>query len=239
MSTHPFTPFRIIMRMITPMVFSDFAPTLDGVLFEALSKRYPEQSDEQLRNTMLNHLAYHQDWGVYHASSAAIGIDDDNGLVASSYTRNDSLLNKLSTDLFSPNKRGGKYSKVNLSGGPTKQRLVSRPAYAVPYVAFDGFGDPWSIKTLLETYVLGIGYDAQNVQCGAFSGCEIIALTEDLSLMSAAKANRPLPTNSGALGEPAQVRLIPPYYYGAVVSGVTPPRVRAYHIHVLLQGAPL
>jgi hypothetical protein len=231
-----FSPFRLILRMMTPVVFSDFAPTLDGLLFEALSKRFPEKTDQELREELKQYLAFNEDLGVFHASSAMIGIDNEHGLVAKEYMRVDVLQNKLSDEMFSPKKRGGKYSKIVVAGGPTKKRLTSRPAYAAAYIAFDGLGDVSPIKALLETYVIGIGYDAQNINSGAFSECIEIVLESDLSLFSEQKASRPLPAESEASGMTAMVRLLPPYYYGNLHKGVSPARIRVYHIDSLLKG---
>ncbi|HHP5493099.1 TPA: hypothetical protein ACSCYS_003498 [Aeromonas veronii] len=234
-----FSNFRLILQMQTPVVFSDFAPTLDGLLFAAISKRYTDKNHAELHSLMREMLAYNDEWGVFHASSAAMGVSDERGLVAKEYVRADALLGKLTDELFTPRLWGGKYPKIKVFGGPTKQRLSSRPAYAVPYIAFDVRGDHVAIKTLLEYYLLGVGYDAQNIRSGAFSGCIVVPLDHDTSLVSNLKANRPLPAASGIDGVRAMVRLLPPYYFGSTQEGVVPARVRAYHINILMKGFPL
>lgn len=233
MHKEQFKPFTLVLKMKTPFMFTDFAPTLDGLLFEALSKRFPEQTDSMLCELLRDYLAFNEALGVYHASSAMLRVDNTQGLMTIDYARPDVMGNKMTDELFSPKIHNNAYVQVRKNGGATKTRMSKRPAYAVPYITFDAFGDANAVSALLDTYVMGIGYDAQNCNCGAFDIETIFYGETDLSLCRNGKANRPLPAHSGLAGETKKIRLLPPYYHGICQVGVTPARIRVDHIQNL------
>src|SRR5699024_785122 len=148
-------------------------------------------------------------------SAMWFGLTEDNGLVMNSYARVD-VINpeKMSSTMFNQRQRAGRYTKVQLLGGPTKTRLTMSPSYCAPYTIFYGHGDPWAIKQLIEFYVIGLGYDAQNVNMGAYSDIEVLPCQEDMSLVIDGAVNRSLPLDQagGYTGLNAQGRLLPPYY---------------------------
>lgn len=81
---------------------------------------------------------------------------------------------------------------------------------------------------------MGIGYDAQNSQQGAFNDVHITPLEEDSSLILSETANRPLPASSGISGLPGMSPLLPPYYSPAKEHVVAPQRVRSEMISKLI-----
>lgn len=230
-----FTPFRMVMTLRTQVVLTDFAPTLDAVLFEALKQQRPEQDTASLLDTMRQYLQFNEELGVFHASAMVFGLTPDQGLLASTYVRTDRHTpEKLSKDMILPNGRKDKYAKIYLDGGPTKRRLREMPAYSAPYAVFDAVGDAWAIKQLLEYYVLGLGYDALNCRMGAFHNIVIMPLETDTSLVLQGKANRPLPATAGIDGLPGVSPLTPPYYSKNKQSIVGPARVRSNMLNHLI-----
>ncbi len=231
-----FQAFRLALPLKTPVVLTDFAPTLDALVYEALSQRSPAASREELLQEMRTYLQFNEQYGVFHASAMRFGLTLQRGLTAATYVRTDRHTpEKLSSEMFAPNGARGKYTRLQLAGGPTKNRLREMPAYSAPYAVFDGFGNPYAIKSLLEFFVLGIGYDAQNRQMGAFDDVHIAPdLEEDSSLLLSDTANRPLPASSGVKGVPGLSPLLPPYYLPEKQSVVTPQRVRSELISNLI-----
>lgn len=230
-----FQAFRLTMLLQTPVVLTDFPPTLDALVYEALSQRFPDASTDELLNEMKSYLQFNEEYGVFHGSSMRFGLTMQHGLTTATYVRTDRHTpEKLSSDMFAPNGSRGKYVRLQLAGGPTKNRLREMPAYSAPYAIFDGFGDPVAIKALLEFFVMGIGYDAQNSQQGAFNDVHITPLEEDSSLILSDTANRPLPASSGISGLPGISPLLPPYYSPAKEHVVAPQRVRSEMISKLI-----
>ncbi|HDT5863354.1 TPA: hypothetical protein QHB43_003284 [Aeromonas hydrophila subsp. hydrophila] len=231
-----FQSFRMVMALRTPVVLTDFPPTLDALVYEALSQRSPASSRDDLLLELRDYLAFSEQFGVFHASAMRFGVTMDCGLMTGSYVRTDRHTDdKLSSAMFAPNGAKGRYARINLLGGPTKNRLREMPAYRAPFAFFDGHGDPWAIKGLLEFFVIGLGYDAQNSQMGAFGEIVIAPLSEDSSLLLQGKANRPLPAASGVEGIPGQSPLIPPYYLkNEKQTVVAPLRVRSEMLNTLI-----
>lgn len=230
-----FHPFRLTLPLKTPVVLTDFPPTLDALVYETLSQRNPTASEEDVRQEMREYLQFNEQYGVFHASSLRFGLTMQRGLAVASHVRTDRMTpEKLSSAMFAPNGARGKYRRLVLNGGPTKTRLRDMPAYRAPFAIFDGLGDPFAIKRLLEFFVIGVGYDAQNCQMGAFYEVHITPLEVDSSLILDDTANRPLPASSGVNGLPGASPLLPPYYSPIKLSVVAPQRVRSEMIHNLI-----
>lgn len=233
--THSHVAFRLALRLRSPVVLTDFAPTLDALIYEALSQQSPAASRQELLDEIQEYLSFHAELGVFHGSSMRFGLTPEHGLLAASYTRVDGMTDsKLNSAMIGPTGRNGRYSRIVLAGGPTKKRLRSMPAYTAPFAIFDGYGSPWRIKALLEFYVMGVGYDAQNVQMGAFDQVTVVLLDEDVSIMNSGAASRPLPASCGLTGEPGESPLQPPYYQKDKAKIVAPTKVRADMLEKLI-----
>lgn len=227
MNQPAFTPFRVLLRLLSPVVITEFSPTLDGILFEAVRQRSPMKSDQEVIEALKDILAFDDDYGVFHSSSLRFGVTPQQSLVAQSYCRTDYLHEgKRSSSMFSSNGAKGRYTSIVVAGGPTKKRMNVRPAYAAPFALFDVFGDAKAVAALLKNTFVGIGYDAQNAGMGHFDTetVEIIPLDEDVSLVESGQAKRPLPAGI-ACGLNVMANLIPPYYTGQRVACNAPERI--------------
>ena len=225
-------PCRILLRLMSPVVLSAMSPSLDGILFEALSQRAPGKSDEEILLKLKSVLAFNESLGVFHASSLQFGVSSRSGLIAQDYYRVDYLHEgKRTSEMFSPNGARDKYRNIIVAGGPTKKRLTGRPAYSAPYAVFDAMGDPRKISDLLKNTFVGVGYDAQNVGMGHFDtdSIEIIQLEEDVSLVEKGLAKRCLPEGYASGGEALTI-LVPPYYRGDAVACNAAKRVSIINI---------
>lgn len=230
-----FKPFRLILKMQTPVVLTAVAPTLDGVLFEAMSQRFCNDTPAQLVERMKDILAFHEAFQVFHASSMKFGVNGKCGLSAGTYCRADNVREKLVSSMFMPHGRNGTYPTVVLVGGPTKTRLTRRLSHQSSFVCFDALGDPKAIAALLEHTFVGIGYDAQNCGMGAFDHrqIEIVSLEQDESLICNGQAMRPLPADA-ASGIESELRLLPPYYLQTGrAKAVMPSRVQLQNIDLV------
>ncbi|WP_071603879.1 hypothetical protein [Dickeya sp. NCPPB 3274] len=229
-----FHPYRVIMKGISPVVISGLAPSLDGILYESLSQVLSTSKHEEIISKLKMILSFNQELNVFHASSLIFGFTAEVGISASTSVRCDNLNDeKLNSSMFIPNSRGGRFSRVLLTGGPTKKRLTSRPAYSAPFFVFDFMGDKNAVLKLVTMTHVGVGYDFFTAANGQFTDVSIIPLKEDLSISNNGFANRPVPELSGFKGLKGESPLTPPYY-GNKTNVVHPEPVRAQLITDLL-----
>jgi hypothetical protein len=213
--------------MLSPSVITELSPTLDGILFEALRQRAPLKTNAEILDTLKTIVAFNEALGVYHCSSLRFGVTPKESVVALNYCRTDYLHEgKRSSDMFAPNGVKGKYKQIVVAGGPTKKRMSIRPAYAAPFALFDVYGDANAIVDLLKNTFVGIGYDAQNAGMGHFDteSIEVTILPEDVSLVEAGQAKRPLPAGAAG-GLHIMANLRPPYYENHRVPCSAPERI--------------
>ncbi len=240
-SDRPHRPFRLIMQLRSPVVLTDFAPSLDGVLYSVLEAHLPN-ADCTERLALLDTLLTLHNAGVYHASSMRFGVsaayengrDLSRGISVAKYVRADSMArHKLKSEFYAPfgKRAASPYPTVQTAGGPYKNRLTERDAFAAPFVVFEGCGDGARIHYLLGHYLMGVGYDADNANAGAIGDIDLVPLETDVSLiLPDGRANRCLPAalaqTLGATGLSTRNRLCPPYYRGEKVPVIAPERVR-------------
>lgn len=228
-----FKPYRVILQLVSPVVITKFAPNLDGVLYAAISQCYPSKSHDDVLAHMNKVLLFNDDLGVFHSSCLQFGIDDQHGLVASSYNRTDYWPQaKLSSDMFLPHGIKGRYPNIVFAGGPTKKRMTRRPAYAAQFAVFDFVGDAQKVLNLLRMAHVGIGYDAMNVSMGEFNTktIEINELTSDKSIFDGNKPTRVIPYTADVSGNRDHSPLIPPYFeQHRAVDVLAPERIRIIH----------
>ncbi|MBZ7735739.1 hypothetical protein FML36_28060 [Klebsiella pneumoniae] len=230
-------PYRVIMSSLTPVVISGIAPSLDGILYEALSQVIPSNEPDTVLARLKEILLFNDELGVFHASSLRFGITPEQGIGATSSVRCDYLGDeKLSSAMFSPRSRAGKFTRVITTGGPTKKRMTTRPAYSAPYLTFDFVGDDESVEILLNHAHVGVGFDYFSAANGEFNNVMIIPLDCDTSISFEGMATRPVPVNKGLDGIRGVSPLVPPYFIGDKTSVVYPAPVRTQLISALLRG---
>ncbi|MEP9876212.1 hypothetical protein [Klebsiella sp. GW_Kp182] len=230
-------PYRVIMASLTPVVISGIAPSLDGILYEALSQAIPSNEPDTVLARLKGILLFNDELGVFHASSLRFGITPEQGIGAASSVRCDYLgYEKLSSTMFSPRSRGGKFTKVITTGGPTKRRMTTRPAYSAPYLTFDFVGDSEAVEILLNHAHVGVGYDYFTAGNGEFNNVIIIPLDSDMSISNEGMVTRPIPVNKGLNGIRGVSPLVPPYFIGEKTNVVYPAPVRTQLISALMRG---
>lgn len=219
--------YRVIMKGISPVVISGIAPSLDGILYEALSQVLATESSGIILTRLREILLFNEELGVFHASSLTFAITPEHGVNAVSSVRYDCLRDeKLSSSMFRPRVHGGKFTPLMLKGGPTKKRLTLRPAYAAPYYAFDFVGLREPVLRLLTMTFVGIGYDTFSAANGEFTDVRIIPLDNDHSIDSAGAATRPVPVTAGLQGLSGFSPLVPPYFSAEREAVIFPEPVR-------------
>ncbi|HID5691702.1 TPA: hypothetical protein ACXETQ_005520 [Klebsiella pneumoniae] len=232
-----FKPYRVIMSSLTPVVISGIAPSLDGILYEALSQAIPSNEPGVVLARLKEILLFNDELGVFHASSLRFGITPEQGIGATTSVRCDYLSpEKLSTAMFSPRIHRGVFTRVLLTGGPTKRRMTTRPAYSAPYLTFDFVGSSEAVEILLNHAHVGVGYDFYSAANGEFNNVTILPLDIDTSISNEGMALRPVPVNSGLNGIKGVSPLIPPYFVGEKLNIVHPAPVRTQLISSLLRG---
>lgn len=230
-------PYRVIMKALSPVVISGFAPSLDGILYEAVSQTIPGSDHDAVMARLKEILLFSDELGVFHASSLRFGITPEQGVGAATSVRCDYLgPEKLSSSMFSPREYGGKFTRVMLIGGPTKKRMTTRPAYSAPYLTFDFVGDAGAVEILLNHAHVGVGYDYFSAGNGQFNNVMIIPLDNDTSISSEGMATRPVPVDKGLEGLRGVSALVPPYFIGERVGVIYPEPVRIKQISTLLRG---
>lgn len=86
-----FKPYRVIMSSLTPVVISGIAPSLDGILYEALSQAIPSNEPGVVLARLKEILLFNDELGVFHASSLRFGITPEQGIGATTSVRCDYL----------------------------------------------------------------------------------------------------------------------------------------------------
>lgn len=194
-------PYRLVMKGVSPVVIIGIAPSFDGILYEAASQVLTTEQPDAIRAWLRDILLFNDELGVFHASSLMFGITPEQGINAVFSVRCDHFCEeKLSSSMFSPRIHRGKFPRIKLVGGPTKQRLTERPAYAAPYYVFDFVGVREVVLQLLTMTFVGVGYDVFSAANGQFTDVSIIPLGADVSIDVGGVAMRPLPADTGLQG---------------------------------------
>ncbi|WP_259343566.1 hypothetical protein [Klebsiella pneumoniae] len=101
-------PYRVIMKSLSPVVISGIPPSLDGVLYEAISQVIASNDPSEVLPALRDVLLFNEALGVFHASSLRFGITPEQGVSAATSVRCDYFSQeKLSSAMFSPKERGG------------------------------------------------------------------------------------------------------------------------------------
>lgn len=206
-------PTRIVLTTGTPVVLTQFAPSFDALIYEALTQATGLNHDEIIEK-MKSMILWNDELGVFHASSLRFIVTEEQALTRASYIRVDAQKELLRSENFLPNGSKGKYAGVMTAGGPFKKRISERLAYSSPMCCFDVVCDQALVKKLLINNLVGVGYDAFSAGMGEISSVEMLDLDEDVSIQVNGKARRNLPVkHAGELNnEVVSTPVIPPYY---------------------------
>lgn len=221
-------PIRLVVSTGTPVVLTEFAPSLDAIVYEALTQMTLQNRDEIL-SSMKSLLKWNDELGVFHASAMRFVISPELGLVRKMYVRTDAQKDLfLSQYMKGNNKKGDGYIRIMTAGGPYKSRMNRRPAYSAPFVCFDAMGDGAALKRLLENAFVGVGYDAYSAGMGEIRCVEVLELEEDVSIQCGDEIRRNVPRyfRPEAIGRICETPVLPPYYYSPLAqTSVVPERV--------------
>ncbi|KXS55436.1 MAG: hypothetical protein AWU57_215 [Marinobacter sp. T13-3] len=176
-------PIRIRAPLRSSLRLGRIPVHLDALLWHALFLKTgdPDAASERLPTLLA------QDQGVYRASAMAFGIYPNQAPVIATQTATVGTMRKdtdLLPELMHPNGRKGKYSKLQVEGGPYKNRLTKYPTHHAPEVVWDAVGDGDAICHLLNFYVLAVGLEA-NRGFGAVGTFQWDAMNEDHSWRTA------------------------------------------------------
>lgn len=208
--------YRLIYRLITPLILGERPITLDALAYAALFARSGDE--EWSREQLKYYFALTND--VPHASSLAFGRTRQHSLIARPICMLGGLRSErdFSSSVIKPNGHTGGYAKIKIEGGPYRFRIDSYRGYWSPYVCFDFCGDRERLELLLANFVIGIGARTQ-VGAGQVDSPQFISLPNDSSLFDTeGKPARPLPV---AMYENTQEELpvdmgkgayLPPYW---------------------------
>lgn len=217
------------------MRIGQFPVNLDGLLWHALFMKTgdPDKAIAHLKQIL------EQESGVFRASSMGFLTHYENrgALIATRVSRTGTM--RSDTDLlpnqFHPTGRNGNYTKLQVEGGPYKNRLTKHDTYHAPGIYWDAVGDGDTICTLLNFYVFAIGLDANQGfgSVGPFSWEEM--QTDSSWQADSHTVARVLPVYIAKefLGEEdipldrlVMAQVYPPYRRGKNELCVAPPRVR-------------
>lgn len=189
-----FSPFRIKLRVATPVIVGQVPVHLDGLLAYCLHAWHPEWTSERIREELEAKYLQRHRAGIFHASSLSFGVTPARWLSATTQTRVGRLRSEqLESDWFQPNGRGGRYVNMVTAGGPTKARFQTRDAYAADWIVFDGVGDGHACAELIDFFVLGLGSEANSGGTGAIVEVICSDLDDDVSLVHEGAPARILP----------------------------------------------
>ncbi len=234
-------PFRVILNLKSPYIPSNTTPTLDGVLWGALSRRLGQPASEAVP---LDEIPLTRSHGVFHGSRAAIAEPLAAGNHTVSFFRSFFRERDQMPEFFFDTKTGW---PENVKDGIAKVRTgdiargIFKPAkndYPLLYrsdfsrdpillvVAFFGHGDPERVRTLLR-FLPGIGRKVHQGY-GLIESVRIDPIEQDYSLIRNGQPMRPIPVEGWtALGgdpalRPRPMRVMPPYLGSTDVMAIAP-----------------
>ena len=239
------TPFQIEIELKSPILIKRWL-RLDGLLWHCLFAHYgdPEKAVDALPDFLETTPG-----GYYKASTLAFatqgatlkpgyseGIIDNVVAVNRATTGIMRSGSDLSPELFAPNSSNGKrYVKVQVKGGPYKNRLDTHPCLHADKVLFHGVGEGNKIADLIDFYIPALGVNA-NIGFGTIGAVSCRPTANDYSLIDhKGRPARPLPVSDyQALSErPAQqgpAILNPPFRDQSEVLCALPERVRKFQL---------
>ncbi len=237
-------PFELAIELKSPMLVGNNSVRLDGLLWHCLYLHYHDQ--EKARNELGQFLKLSGDGMYYHASSMQFGVlgavQTSRGLTYDNLIGTQRATvgvmrqgSDLSPELFTPNGRNGKYSKLNLGGIPYKSRLTKHSAYFSRYVVFHGVGSGEEIADLIDFYVPAIGVNASR-GFGTIGKLFVKEIESDLSIIgSDGQPARSVPTKDPSVRSVVSPRienaiLIPPFRHQETIPCVVPERIRKIKI---------
>lgn len=207
-------PYRVVITTGTPIVLTQFAPSFDALVYEAMEQATSKSHDEII-SEMKSIVKWNDDLGVFHASSMRFIVSEEYAVTKKNYVRIDVQKDLFRSENFAPNNTRKKvYSPIVTAGGPFKKRVSERLAYSAMAVCFDAVCDENTVKRLLLNNFVGVGYDGFSAGMGEIKTLEMLELEDDVSIHfeGAVKRNIPVSKASGLNGEVVETPVIPPYY---------------------------
>ncbi|GAA4648604.1 hypothetical protein GCM10023116_08730 [Kistimonas scapharcae] len=177
------TPFELVFETGSPVTLRRHALHLDGLL-SALCFRHTGCPEKALG--MLKELLLWNEHGFYHASAMAFGVTPEQTITAQTRhsvgrMRHGTLLHESLLAPIKINRHGENvYRKVNINGGPERNRLNRWNACHAPYLVFHGVGDVDHIGALTAFYCSRVGVNS-NAGSGTVQGVYARAIDDDLS----------------------------------------------------------
>lgn len=226
--------YRLIYRLISPLLLGKHPITLDALAYAALFAR---SGDEEWSREQLKYYFVFTD-GVPHASALAFGRTRQHSLIAKPACLLGGLRSErdLNSDFIKPNGHRGHYAKIKLEGGPYRFRIDNYRGYWSPYICFDFLGDRERLEILLENFVIGIGARAQ-IGAGQVDLPQFVSLPRDFSLFDdEGRAARPLPPGMctkrpNELSGIAEKGVnLPPYWRTSAIDVVSCERIRLINL---------
>ena len=228
MSESTFRAAQIRVPIIHPIELGRHAVTFDGLLWSALDAHHcdPDKAKERLGD----YLTFTE--GVAHASMLRFGIKPSRRLIAAKRKTVGVMRQEsdLTHDQFHPTGSKGKYSQVNVSGGPYKNRVNDHELYHAPFALFYIHGDAPAIVELLNFYIHCVGVNAASGS-GTVGVWQYAYIDNDRSLVDAdGLAARAVPieifrTRSSQIVEAVDIATAPPYHTSTKQPCAMPERV--------------
>ena len=213
------TPFRLKAKLRTPVILGKNPVNLAGLLYHCcLLHTCEEDKAAELLCLLLD-----QSHGVYHGSNMVFAVSFESPLIATTISTSGQMRtgHDLSPDKIKPNGARGAYSKVQVEGGPYKNRIENHPSYSCKEVYFYGKGDAEKVFYLVNYYVNALGMYANLGISGAIEYWEISDMHQDYSFFMPNFKNTDekilvnrLPTNTQQSGvwRKQICNLTPPFY---------------------------
>lgn len=180
-------PFELTFKLGSNLTLRNKVLHLDGLLSNVCYRHIgcPEKALTMLDDLLL----FNPEHRMYHASAMAFGVTGEQGIIACSryYVGNLKHGKQLRDDLILPTKTTGKgeqYRKINIQGGPEKNRLNKHQAYYSPYIIFHGVGDVDKIDKLVQFHCSRIGSNAGSGS-GTVDSIRVREIEADFSFVDA------------------------------------------------------
>lgn len=219
-----FKNYRVIIKTGTPIVLTQFAPSFDALIYEAMEQNSLLNQD-QILEEMKSIIKWNEELGIFHASAMRFIVNEQHAVTRKNYVRATTQKDLFRSENFKPNGKRG-YSAIQTEGGAFKKRLTERLSYSAIAVCFDVVCDQLSVKRLLNNAFIGVGYDAFSSGSGQITSIEFLEMEEDVSIMLNGQARCNIPCSKVTLTSmTAMTPILPPYYCkDKSVNAYVPPR---------------
>ncbi|TKD35293.1 hypothetical protein [Azotobacter chroococcum] len=213
-------PFKLVVELATPFVIGPLRTTLDGLLSAAIFREQGLMGEDTIP-----HIPLTSEHGIFKGSSLFCHPNYSREVVGRVMALRSST--DLDPDLFKPQGRSGRYTKIDMARGDYKINMSSYQGIRSREVYWWGVGDPERTVELIQHHIQGIG-KRSNAGAGQVESVRWEDSEDHSWITVKSRPARPLPValwSAISGGRPAAVGKVAvrlPYWNGELADAVFP-----------------